>query len=126
MAELRDILYTVRITSTSGDMNVDVKGVAFDSRKVQTGFLFVAVKGTQSDGHAFIEKSIIAGAIAIVCETGLQVPDQAFWVWLLNSHGSQFVVYRLTFVVVSFTIDYSQFTMTIPKASAPSELPSKR
>ena len=68
MAELRDILYTVRITSTSGGMNVDVKGVSFDSRKVMPGFLFVASKGMQSDGHAFIEQSITAGAIVIVCE----------------------------------------------------------
>jgi UDP-N-acetylmuramoyl-L-alanyl-D-glutamate--2,6-diaminopimelate ligase len=68
MAELKDILYKVHITSTSGNMNVDVKGIAFDSRKVQPGFLFVAVKGTQSDGHVFIEKSVADGAVAIVCE----------------------------------------------------------
>ncbi len=68
MAALRDILYTVHITSTSGDMSIDVKGVAFDSRKVKPGFLFVAIKGTQSDGHAFIEKAISAGASAVVCE----------------------------------------------------------
>src|SRR5436190_18836222 len=66
--ELRDILYNVRITSTSGDMNLDVKGVAFDSRKVKEAFMFVAIKGTQSDGHDFIEKSIGAGAICIVCQ----------------------------------------------------------
>ena len=89
MAELRDILYTVRITSTSGDMNVDVKGVAFDSRKVQTGFLFVAVKGTQSDGHAFIEKSIIAGAIAIVCETLPEnIDERVTYVTVKNSARS--------------------------------------
>lgn len=68
MAELKDILYKVHITSTSGNMNVEVKGIAFDSRNVQPGFLFVAVKGTQSDGHAYIEKSVASGAIAIVCE----------------------------------------------------------
>ncbi len=68
MSELRDILYNVRITSTSGDMNLDVKGVAFDSRTVMPGFLFVATKGTQSDGHDFIEKAVTAGATAIVCE----------------------------------------------------------
>ena len=68
MAELRDILYSVRITSTSGDMNIDVKGVSFDSRKANTGFLFVAVKGTQSDGHTFIDKAITLGAVVIVCE----------------------------------------------------------
>ena len=68
MTELRDILYTVRITSTSGDMNVEVKGVAFDSRKVDQGFLFVAVKGAHSNGHDFIDTAIAAGAVAIVCE----------------------------------------------------------
>ncbi len=68
MAELRDILYTVRITSTSGDMNVEVKGVAFDSRKVRPGFLFVAVKGGHSNGHDFIDTAIADGAVAIVCE----------------------------------------------------------
>lgn len=89
MAELRDILYTVRITSTSGDMNVDVKGVAFDSRKVQPGFLFVAVKGTQSDGHAFIEKSIIAGAIAIVCEALPEnIDERVTYVTVKNSARS--------------------------------------
>ena len=68
MAELKDILYKVHITSTSGDMNIEVKGICFDSRKVQPGFLFVAVKGTQSDGHAFIEKAVALGAIGIVAE----------------------------------------------------------
>lgn len=68
MAELKDILYRVHITSTSGSMGVDVKGICFDSRKVKPGFLFIAVKGTQSDGHAFIEKSVADGAVAIIAE----------------------------------------------------------
>jgi UDP-N-acetylmuramoyl-L-alanyl-D-glutamate--2,6-diaminopimelate ligase len=54
MAELKDILYKVPITATSGNMNAEVKGICFDSRKVQPGYLFIAVKGTQSDGHEFI------------------------------------------------------------------------
>jgi len=72
MAEIRDILYNVRITSTVGDMNLDVKGISFDSRKVQTGHLFVAIKGTHVDGHTFIDKAITLGAIVIVCE---QLPE---------------------------------------------------
>ncbi|MBL7862379.1 MAG: UDP-N-acetylmuramoyl-L-alanyl-D-glutamate--2,6-diaminopimelate ligase [Cyclobacteriaceae bacterium] len=72
MAELKDILYKVHITSTSGSMNVEVKGVCFDSRKAQPGSLFIAVKGTQSDGHAFIDKAISGGAIAVVAE---KLPD---------------------------------------------------
>lgn len=72
MAELRDILYNVRITSTVGDMNIDVKGVAFDSRKAEPGFVFVAVRGTQADGHAFIDKAIVLGATVVLCE---QLPE---------------------------------------------------
>ncbi len=68
MAELRDILYTVRITATSGDMNVNIHGVAFDSRKVGQGFLFVAIKGIQSDGHKFMDVAIAGGAVAVICE----------------------------------------------------------
>ncbi len=68
MAELKDILYKVHITSTSGNMNVEVKGICFDSRKVKPGFLFIAIKGIQSDGHAFIEKAVSLGAIGIVAQ----------------------------------------------------------
>ncbi|MGE0587612.1 MAG: UDP-N-acetylmuramoyl-L-alanyl-D-glutamate--2,6-diaminopimelate ligase [Cyclobacteriaceae bacterium] len=72
MRELKDILYKVNITSASGDMNIGVAGVTFDSRKVKRNFLFVAVKGTQSDGHAFINTAIKNGAIAIISE---KLPD---------------------------------------------------
>lgn len=72
MAELKDILYKVSLTSTFGDMHVDVQGVCSDSRQVRDGFLFVAVRGTQSDGHEFIDQAIRAGARVIVCE---KLPD---------------------------------------------------
>ena len=68
MAELKDILYKVHITATSGRMTVEVKGICFDSRKTKSGFLFVAVKGTQSDGHLFMEKAVDSGAIVVVAE----------------------------------------------------------
>ena len=67
MHELKDILYKVSLTSSFGNMNMEVKGICFDSRKVQPGFLFVAVKGTLSDGHAFITRAIELGATVIVC-----------------------------------------------------------
>ncbi len=72
MMELKDILYKVKITSSSGDMSVEVAGIAFDSRQVRKGFLFVAIKGTQSDGHAFIQKAISNGATTVVAE---KLPD---------------------------------------------------
>ena len=72
MIELKDILYRVSLTSTSGDMGIQVTGVSFDSRTVQPGSLFVAVAGTQSDGHAYIDASIKKGASVIVCQ---QLPE---------------------------------------------------
>jgi len=49
--------------------DIEVKGVHFDSRKIENSFIFVAVPGTQSDGHLFIDKAIENGATAIVCQT---------------------------------------------------------
>jgi UDP-N-acetylmuramoyl-L-alanyl-D-glutamate--2,6-diaminopimelate ligase len=66
--ELKDILYKVSLTSSYGDMNAQVKGIASDSRKVKLGFTFVAVKGTISDGHDYIQKAIELGATIVVCE----------------------------------------------------------
>ncbi len=66
--QLKDILYKVNLTSVSGDMGLRVNGVQFDSRKVKKGNLFVAVKGTQVDGHEYIEQAIKNSATAIVCE----------------------------------------------------------
>jgi UDP-N-acetylmuramoyl-L-alanyl-D-glutamate--2,6-diaminopimelate ligase len=68
MILLKDILYKVSLQSTSGDMNIPISGVQFDSRKVEKGDLFVAVKGTQVDGHNYIKSAIDQGAVAIVCQ----------------------------------------------------------
>jgi UDP-N-acetylmuramoyl-L-alanyl-D-glutamate--2,6-diaminopimelate ligase len=74
--ELKDILYKVSLTSSFGDMNVAIKGICFDSRKVQPGFLFVAVKGTLSDGHQFMSKASDLGATVIVCEKMPEVANE--------------------------------------------------
>jgi UDP-N-acetylmuramoyl-L-alanyl-D-glutamate--2,6-diaminopimelate ligase len=66
--ELKDILYKVPLTSSFGDMTSIVKGICSDSRKVKDGFVFIAVKGTLTDGHDYIEKAINLGASVIVCE----------------------------------------------------------
>ncbi|HEY1009855.1 MAG: UDP-N-acetylmuramoyl-L-alanyl-D-glutamate--2,6-diaminopimelate ligase [Daejeonella sp.] len=67
MKKLKDILYGVSLKQVAGSTSQEVSLVCFDSRKVQSGALFVAVKGTLSDGHDFIEKAISLGAKAVVC-----------------------------------------------------------
>lgn len=86
MPELKDILYKVSLTSSYGDMSVDVTGICFDSRKVKAGFLFIAVRGTQSDGHEYIEKAVGLGASAVVCEKlPDNIPDRVTFVSVKNS-----------------------------------------
>lgn len=68
MRELKDIIYKVSLTSSYGDMNTLVSGICFDSRKVKANYLFVALKGTLSDGHEYIPKAIESGASVVVCE----------------------------------------------------------
>lgn len=65
---LQEILYKTKMISTQGNIAVAIKSICIDSRKVQAGSVFVAVKGTAADGHLFIDKAIEAGAIAVVCE----------------------------------------------------------
>ena len=65
---LSDILYKTRLDEIVGSTNVAISSVTFDSRKVKKDSLFIATRGTASDGHHYIELAIESGAVAIVCE----------------------------------------------------------
>lgn len=69
MKLLKDILYGVSLAAVSGDTNVMINHLHFDSRKVEMDDVFVAIKGLITDGHNYIQKAINQGAKAIVCET---------------------------------------------------------
>ena len=68
MKNLKDILYKVAIESIKGSTEIGINTIEFDSRKIVDAAVFVALKGTLSDGHLFIEKAIQLGATAVVCE----------------------------------------------------------
>jgi UDP-N-acetylmuramoyl-L-alanyl-D-glutamate--2,6-diaminopimelate ligase len=68
MKLFRDILYKTNLQEVHGSTNIAITSLTFDSRTVTKDALFVAVRGTQSDGHRFIDKAVELGAIAIVCE----------------------------------------------------------
>ena len=68
MKLLKDILYKAGLVEVVGSTEISISSICFDSRKVEQGSLFIAVKGTQSDGHKFIDQVTSAGVIAVVCE----------------------------------------------------------
>jgi UDP-N-acetylmuramoyl-L-alanyl-D-glutamate--2,6-diaminopimelate ligase len=83
---LSDILKSVNITKLIGNTEMPVTAIEFDSRKVQSGCLFVAVKGTLSNGHDFIEKAIENGAKAIICEIiPEEIADDIVFIQVSNS-----------------------------------------
>ena len=68
MKQLKDILYKVGIEAVHGATDITVSKIEFDSRKVELNDVFVAIRGTLSDGHDYIEKALSLGAIAVICE----------------------------------------------------------
>ena len=68
MKALQNILFGVAIREVVGSTNLNISSIQIDSRKVEAGTLFVAIKGVQADGHSFIQTAIEKGATVIVCE----------------------------------------------------------
>ncbi len=74
---LSELLQIVKPVEVIGNTNSEITGIAIDSRRVKEGYLFVAVRGTQADGHQFIDKAIELGARAVVCEHLPEAPTSA-------------------------------------------------
>lgn len=71
--KLNELLKNIATISITGNAECDIKGVNIDSRKVADGHLFIAMRGTQVDGHKFIPKAEELGATAILC---MELPEQ--------------------------------------------------
>lgn len=71
--KLQELLKNIKPLRVEGSTDVEITGVNIDSRKIKDGHLFVAMKGTQTDGHKFIPKALELGAKAVLCE---DMPEQ--------------------------------------------------
>jgi UDP-N-acetylmuramoyl-L-alanyl-D-glutamate--2,6-diaminopimelate ligase len=68
MKLLKDLLYGVSLKAVSGTTSLQAKSLCFDSRKVEPGDVFIAIRGVDADGHRFIEGALAQGALAVICE----------------------------------------------------------
>lgn len=66
--KLKEIVKNLEILNATADMEMEIRGISYDSRQTKPGDLFVAVRGFESDGHRFIPKAVENGALAVLCE----------------------------------------------------------
>lgn len=93
MKLLRDILYKCSIDEMAGNTHLAIEKITFDSRAIVKHTLFVAIKGTASDGHDYIDKAIASGANAIICEKlPKELSDEVTYVKVENSAATLGIV----------------------------------
>lgn len=73
------------ISITNGDTETEITGIEIDSRKIQHGNMFIAIKGTTTDGHKFITKAIELGAVAVLCEDLPEDTSGAIYIKVANT-----------------------------------------
>ncbi len=89
MKQLKALLFGVQIEAIKGRTDCIVQGIAFDSRAIKPGDLFVAIKGDRIDGHRYIEQAIANGAAIVVGEVKpKQLPEDVVWVATKNSRAA--------------------------------------
>jgi len=88
MMKLYKILKNIDIVSFSGKRNQEITAVIFDSRKVIQGCLFVAIRGTITDGHEYISAALKDGAVAVLCEMLPENPDIGIC-WIKTNDSSE-------------------------------------
>jgi UDP-N-acetylmuramoyl-L-alanyl-D-glutamate--2,6-diaminopimelate ligase len=88
MIRIEKILKDIEVISITGNSNVSVSNIEFDSRKVTEGSLFIAVKGYSTDGHNYIASAVKSGAAAIICETLPENPDSKIC-WIKTSDSEK-------------------------------------
>lgn len=71
--KLEELLSCIKVTQYTGNKDLEILGLEIDSRNIKPGYLFIAIKGNATDGHAFIDKAIANGACAVLC---MDLPEQ--------------------------------------------------
>ncbi|ACV61936.1 UDP-N-acetylmuramyl-tripeptide synthetase [Desulfofarcimen acetoxidans DSM 771] len=74
-----EILQSVEVLSAGGNSEIQLTGIAYDSRQANPGFLFVAVEGFQTDGHDYILDAVNNGAVAVILQKDMILPDYIAW-----------------------------------------------
>lgn len=73
---LRELLNDIEIVNFDGDLDLNISGISFDSKKIKDGFIFVALTGENTDGHSYIDSAVKNGAKALIVEKAPNINSQ--------------------------------------------------
>src|SRR5438552_565574 len=89
--KLRELLEGCSIRTVAGDLDVEILGLAYDSREVFPGFVFCAIRGTRTDGNNFVPKAIARGAVSVVSASppipASRMPAEISWTFIATSRA---------------------------------------
>jgi UDP-N-acetylmuramoyl-L-alanyl-D-glutamate--2,6-diaminopimelate ligase len=85
--KLSQLLTDCQIRTTSGDLDTEILGLAYDSRDVSRGYLFIAIRGTRVDGNRYIPQAVARGAVAIVSAESRIEPLAIPWIKVEDERG---------------------------------------
>src|SRR5262245_36426592 len=88
---LRSLIAGCHIRSTSGSLDTEISGVAYDSRRVKPGFAFVAIRGSRADANQFVPQAIASGAVAVISGAPAGMSGAA-WVEVVDDRETLAVV----------------------------------
>ncbi len=116
---IAELLRGLKVKRVSGPLEKEIKGIAYDSRLVKNGYLFVAIKGFSVDGHAYIKDAISRGCVGVVGEKISDLPRTK------KSHGRESVVWGLQNKTAFIEVDSSRKALAFLSAAFYEE-PSKK
>ncbi len=118
--KLRELLKDIEVTALWADPDTEITGVRYDSRAVEPGDLFVAVKGLKSDGHKFIPMALSKGAAAVLCQEAPEgegpwavTPDSRLALALVSAAWFGYPSKRMTMIGVTGTNGKTTSTILI-------------
>ncbi|MDD4169885.1 MAG: UDP-N-acetylmuramoyl-L-alanyl-D-glutamate--2,6-diaminopimelate ligase [Desulfotomaculaceae bacterium] len=75
----QELLVDADVLSSGGNHDIRIQGIAYDSRQVRPGYLFVSIKGIKSDGHDYVQQALIRGAAAVLIQREVTLPPGTAW-----------------------------------------------
>ena len=83
--KLRELIEGLETVDVGGNLDIDIKGIAYDSREIKAGDIFVCIQGFYTDGHIYAQKAIEQGALALIVEKDIEAPEDIAVIRVSNS-----------------------------------------